>query len=152
MPQTLRSEPLVLRLPPDGPRLKAGVTGGKARERGFTLIEIMVALTVFSLAALALVRLEGATIRSTGILDSTLLAQVVARNVAIEAVTDTVPPVPGKAEGSVQNGGSDWHWMREIRAIGDGQVMRVDVSVADRDGRVLGRLAMVRPPEASAPQ
>jgi len=124
----------------------------RAREAGFTLIEIMVALTVFSLAALALVRLEGATIRSTGMLDSTLLAQLVARNVAVEAVTDTVPPVAGKAEGNVQNGGRDWHWVREIRAIGDGQVMRIDVSVADRDGRVLGRLTVVRAPEAVATQ
>ena len=52
------------------------------------LREIMVALAVFSLAALALIRLEGQTIRSTGILSATLLAQTVARNVAIEAVTD----------------------------------------------------------------
>ena len=52
---------------------------------GFTLIEIMVALTVFSLAALALIRLEGQVIRSTGAVAATLLAQTVARNVAIEA-------------------------------------------------------------------
>ena len=134
---------------------KAGTQSGLPLSRehnsaGFTLIEIMVALTVFSLAALALVRLEGATIRSTGMLDSTLLAQIVARNVAVEAVTDTVPPVAGKAECNEQNGGRDWHWVRDVRAIGDGQVMRVDVSVADRDGRVLGRLTMVRPPDAVA--
>ena len=38
----------------------------RKREEGFTLIEMMVALAVFSLAAMALIRLEGATIRSTG--------------------------------------------------------------------------------------
>ena len=36
-----------------------------ARENGFTLIEMLVALAVFSLAALALLRLEGATVAST---------------------------------------------------------------------------------------
>lgn len=112
---------------------------------GFTLIEIMVALAVLSLGALALIRLEGATIRSTGMLDSTLLAQTVARNVAIEAVTDAGAPTAGKAEGDERNGGRDWHWTREVRALGDGQVMRVDVSVADRDGRSLAQLTMVRP-------
>ncbi|WEK43441.1 MAG: type II secretion system minor pseudopilin GspI [Candidatus Sphingomonas colombiensis] len=117
----------------------------RSAEHGFTLIEIMVALIVFSLAALALIRLEGATIRSTGVLDTTLLAQTVARNIAIEAVTDAAPPPAGKAEGTEHNGGADWHWVRQVSAIGDGQVMRVDVSVAGRDGRQISHLTMVRP-------
>ncbi|MBB3692973.1 type II secretion system minor pseudopilin GspI [Sphingomonas sp. BK580] len=115
-------------------------------ERGFTLIEIMVALAVFSLAALALVRLEGQTIRSTGVLSATLLAQAVARNVAIEAVTDAEPPVRGRSSGVEQNGGRAWTWVREVQPLGDGDVMRVDVSVSDPSGAVLGRMTMVRPP------
>ncbi|WP_333994239.1 type IV pilus modification PilV family protein [Sphingomonas sp. 22R3R2A-7] len=45
--------------------IRAPLRAGRIRrpERGFTLIEIMVALAVFSLAAMALVRLESATIR-----------------------------------------------------------------------------------------
>ena len=117
----------------------------RSAEHGFTLIEIMVALAVFSLAALALIRLEGATIRSTGALDSILLAQTVARNVAIGAITDARPPTAGRTEGNERNGGRDWHWTREARAIGDGQVMRVDVTVAGQDGRELARMTMVRP-------
>lgn len=106
----------------------------------------MVALTVFSLAALALIRLEGQTIRSTGIVSATLLAQTVARNVAIEAVTDPQPPVRGRSAGVEQNGGRAWRWVRDVQPIGDGDVMRVDVAVSDASGAVLGRMTMVRPP------
>jgi general secretion pathway protein I len=119
---------------------------GRSADRGFTLIEIMVALAVFSLAALALIRLEGATIRSTALLQSTLLAQIVARNVAVEAVSDVQPPTRGRVSGTEQNGGRVWRWTRDVRAIGDGDVMRVDVAVADSQGAVLGRATMIRPP------
>jgi general secretion pathway protein I len=64
-------------------------------QAGFSLIEMMVALAVFSLAALALIRLEGAIIRSAGTLDRTMIAQIVARNVAVETLTDPQPPVRG---------------------------------------------------------
>lgn len=119
--------------------------------RGFTLIEIMVALAVFALAALALVRLEGATLRGVGFVDSATLAQVVARNVAVEAMTDARSPAAGRVAGVEENGGRRWRWTREVRAIGDGQVLRIDVAVADTDGRVLGKLTMVRPPPRPAP-
>lgn len=118
----------------------------RAGTAGFTLVEIMVALVVFSLAALALLRLEGATIRSTGILQATLLAQMVARNVAVEAVTDAQPPIAGRSNGVEQNGGRAWRWTRDVRATGDSSVLRVDVAVADETGRTIGRMTMVRPP------
>jgi general secretion pathway protein I len=114
-------------------------------ERGFTLIEIMVALAVFSLAAMALVRLESATIRGASILDETLVAQMVARNVAIDAVTAAQPPTAGRVTGVETNGGQAWTWTRQVSALGGSSVLRIDVSVADRTGTQLGRLTMVRP-------
>ena len=114
---------------------------------GFTLIEVMVALAVFSLAALALIRLEGATIRSTALLSDTVLAQMVARNVAVEAITAPSPPALGRAGGVEQNGGRAWRWIRDVRRTGDSQVLRIDVAVLDTGGRALGRLTMIRGPQ-----
>jgi general secretion pathway protein I len=107
---------------------------------------MMVALAVFSLAAMALIRLEGATIRGAGILDSTLVAQMVARNVAIEAITDPQPPAIGKAQGVEQNGGRAWTWTRVTQPTGDVRILRIEVAVADANGTVQGRLSVVRPP------
>lgn len=119
--------------------------------RGFTLIEIMVALAVLALAALALVRLEAATLRGAGFVDSVTLAQIVARNVAVEAMTDARPPTAGRVEGVEENGGRRWRWTREVRAVGDAGVLRIDVAVANGGGTVLGRLTMVRPPPPPPP-
>lgn len=121
-----------------------------AGTRGFTLVEIMVALAVFSLAALALLRLEGATIRSTALLGDTIVAQMVARNVAIDAVTAPRPPALGHAGGVEQNGGRAWRWTRLVAPTGDPRILRIDVAVSDAGGRALGRLTMIRPPQPEA--
>ena len=115
-----------------------------ASSAGFTLIEMMVALAVFSLAALALIRLEGATIRGAGTLDTTLMAQTVARNVAFEALTDARAPTLGTATGIEQNGGRGWSWTRVTQPTGDVRILRIDVTVADSTGRNAGHLIVVR--------
>lgn len=123
----------------------------RAGEDGFTLIEIMVALAVFSLAAMALVRLESATIRGASILDETVVAQMVARNVAIAAVTDPQAPALGRSSGTEVNGGRSWKWTRIVSGTGDVRVVRIDVAVINARGNVVGRMTMVRPPMAAPP-
>lgn len=116
-------------------------------ERGFTLIEVMVALAVFSLAALALIRLESATVRGTGAVDRATVAGLVARNVAIDAVTGARAPAVGTSQGSAVNAGRRWPWTMTVAPTGDVRIVRVDVAVADASGTVLGHAAMVRPPD-----
>lgn len=115
--------------------------------RGFTLVEVMVALAVFSLAALALIRLSGATVRSAALLSDTVVAQMVARNVAIDAITAARAPTLGRSGGVEQNGGRTWRWTRDVRPTGDARILRIDVAVSDPAGRALGRLTMIRPPQ-----
>lgn len=119
-------------------------------QHGFTLIEVMVALAVFGLAVLTLVRLEGAAIRGAQAVEETMAAQLVARNVALDAMTDAAPPVPGRSDGTEANGGRTWRWTRLVSPTGDPRVVRIDVAVSNRAGQVIGRLTLVRPPSVAA--
>ncbi|WP_338420411.1 type II secretion system minor pseudopilin GspI [Sphingomonas profundi] len=116
----------------------------RSAEHGFTLIELMVALAIFSLAAIALLRLEGATVSQTAILRDRTIGQIVARNVAVEALTDRGAPPLGLLNGEERNGGRLWHWVRRTTKTPDPRVQRIDVSVTDDDGQRAGVLTVFR--------
>lgn len=101
----------------------------RSGEAGFTLLEILVALAVFSLAALALIRLQGITVRTAADLDGKAMSRIVANNLMVELQTDLTPPAIGKAEGDVDNGGRRWHWTRTVAKTGDARLTRIDVTV-----------------------
>jgi len=115
-----------------------------SRRNGFTLIELVVALAVFSIAALALLRLEGATLQSTADLRERMLGQIVARNIAIEALSDTTSPAFGRTAGEEDNGGRAWRWTRIVRRTSDARLQRIDVAVTDEAGRPAGALTVFR--------
>ena len=113
-------------------------------ERGFTLLEMLVALAVFSLAALALVRLQGVTLRTAEDLDSKALGQIVARNLMVEVQTDPLPPSIGEADGDVTNGGRRWHWSRVVKPTDDRRLLQVDLTVDGQPGASPVALSFVR--------
>ncbi len=103
----------------------------RAGEAGFTLIELIVALAVFAIAALTLLRMEGASIRRTADLDQRLLREVVAQNLAAEWLTDPAPPALGEAQGQVRNMGRGFAWARRVEKPPEAGVLRVVVSVRE---------------------
>jgi len=105
---------------------------------------MIVALAIFSLAALALLRLEGATLTGTARVVDTTMAQIVARNLAVELLTDPQQPAIGEASGRVVNAGQDWLWARDVRRTDDSRIVRIDLSVADATGRPLTRLTLAK--------
>jgi general secretion pathway protein I len=115
------------------------------RRNGFTLIEMMVALAVFGLAALALIRLEGATLKSTAAVESHSIGQIVANNLAVTALSDPRPPAFGTAAGVAENGGRNWRWTQVTKRTADSGIVRIDIAVLDADGRAAGALTLARP-------
>ena len=114
-------------------------------ERGFTLIELMVALAIFSLVALTLLKLEGAIVRNSGEIASQAMGQIVVHNMAVEILTDPRPPTLGKAEGVTDNGGRRWTWTRTAALTADPRLVRVDIAILNEAGRPAGALTLARP-------
>ncbi len=116
----------------------------RAAEQGFTLLEVLVALGVFSLAAVALINLAGQNTRSAGIVEARTLAAIVAENRAVEAVTVAGLP-PGRETGTEQQAGRAWAWTRTVTATDDPAIERVDIAVREQPGRqVLSSLTVFR--------
>lgn len=113
-------------------------------EGGFTLLEMLVALAVFSLAALALVRLQGVTLRTAADLDSKALGQIVARNLMVEVQSDPLPPSVGEDDGEVANGGRTWRWHRIVKPTDDQRLLQVDLTVDGQPGASPVVLSFVR--------
>jgi general secretion pathway protein I len=113
-------------------------------EAGFTLVEMMVALAVFSLAALALLRLEGATVVSTGLLQDQAIAQMVARNLAVETLSDPAAPAFGEARGTAVNAGREWSWVRRTGRSPEPRIQMIHIAVLDQRGREAARLTLFR--------
>lgn len=114
------------------------------RSRGFTLIEVLVALAVFGLAALALLKLQGVTLHTTADLDQRAVAETVARNLAVELLSDPASPTIGESAGVVTNGGRTWRWTRTVARAGDARLLRVDFIVRGAAGTSPAVLTVVR--------
>jgi general secretion pathway protein I len=113
----------------------------RAKERGFTLIEMLVALAIFSLAALALLRLGGATAANSARLTDQALAQMVARNLSVEVLSDPQPPPFGTQAGVTVNAGRQWRWTRNVERSPEARVQLITIAVAGVQGP--GRATLV---------
>lgn len=119
------------------------------QKNGFTLLEIMVALAIFSLAALAMVRLQGYSVRTTANLGDSSMAWQVARNQAVEILSNPATPVLGEVEGEETNGGQNWRWTVKTSRTDDARLLRIDISVTGtgNTGQRKAQLTIARPVE-----
>jgi general secretion pathway protein I len=113
-------------------------------ERGFTLIEMLVALSVIAVAALTLVRLDAFAVRSAGDLDERTLAQIVVQNEAVTLWSDPAPPTIGTSRSTADNGGRRFVIERRVAPTADANLLRIDLIARPADGRGQAALTIIR--------
>ena len=135
-----------------GDRRECTVTRASLRV-GFTLIEVLVALAIVSIALLAALRAAGQGTSNVDVLRSRLLAGWVAENVLAEqrARRDWLPL--GIQRGVEQQGGIAFAWREEVIATPNARFRRVDIRVFAPPGEIhqIGHLTgfLVDPPAVS---
>jgi general secretion pathway protein I len=123
--------------------------------QGFTLVEVLVALAIVSIALLAALRAAGQGTNAVGELRLRTFAGWIAENRLAEhrARGDWLPL--GIGRGTQSQGGVDFAWREEVIATPNAAFRRVDVFVSApaEESRALAHLTgfVVQPPPGSRP-
>lgn len=111
-----------------------------------TLLEVMVALVIFSTAALALMNSVSLNVRFTYGLADTLQASWVAENQLAEAQLMQSDFPEAEEEGSETQGGRSWIWRKQrVKSAEHGWMNRIQVWAEDDESQPVITLAIVPP-------
>jgi len=109
------------------------MTERRGPEAGFTLLETVVALAVFSLAALALIDLQSEELRTAHGLTERTIAQIIAENRLVMRMAAVDAPEPGLRRGETG------------MAERSSDLLRIDVDVRrEAEGEILARMTGFR--------
>ena len=98
------------------------------KDKGFTLIEVLAALVIFSVAMVGLVTMNIQSAKSVQQVNEKMLAGIVADNVIVEARRERRVEL-GERTGEEKARGREFEWVREIRATDLEGFFRISVKV-----------------------
>jgi general secretion pathway protein I len=101
----------------------------KRPNNGFTLLEVLVALAVFAVAAIALMRVSESQLRLSTTLEEKTFAHWVALNMISEMQANQDWPNVGEQTGKVSMAGRDWKIIVKTEATPLSRVRRIEVNV-----------------------
>jgi general secretion pathway protein I len=111
-------------------------------QKGFTLIEVMLAMAVFSIAGIAILGTADTNARNLGYLESKIIASWVASNQLVEVTLDTSWPPKNNKKGKVELAGQVWFWQQKVVKTTDKDLraMVMEVRLDEKDPSALTSL------------
>ncbi len=107
-----------------------GVSGARRRSRGFTLLEVMVALAVLAISLGALSKGVSNYLNNASYLQDRTLATWVAENRITELQILQVWPKADTSKGTSQMAGREWHWVQKVTPIdGRPEIRQIQIQV-----------------------
>ena len=100
-------------------------------DEGFSLLEVVVAIAVFSLGALATLNVLGQSGRNAEADEARMIAGIVAENRIAEAMAMSQPPQTGATRGTEAALSRNWDWEMRIGPSPEPRILRIDVSVRE---------------------
>jgi general secretion pathway protein I len=100
------------------------------KPRGFTLMEVLVALLIVSLGMLGVIQAVSQAASNTSYLRDKTIAHWVAMNRITELRLQSQPPQLGESSGSVEMSGREWRWSTVVERTAIDTMSKIDVSVA----------------------
>lgn len=103
------------------------------RARGFTLIEVLVALAIVAIGMAAVLEAVGSSADTATYMRDKTLAEWIALNQVASARLQAQPPAQGSSEGELDYAGRHWRWHQEV-TNGDFQgILQIAVTVQEAD-------------------
>ncbi len=100
------------------------------RNRGFTLIEVMVALAIVAFSLTAVAASMGQMIDTANAMRERTYASWIAQNKIAEMRLANVIPEVTSTSGEVDFAGTEWAWRADVSETGVENLFRVDVTVS----------------------
>lgn len=115
-----------------------------ASESGFSLIEVIAALGIFSIAALGLIKLNSETLRGAGHLSARAIAELEASSQMADAMTNPDMRAGSRSGSSVQRG-QTLAWSTSISPTNVAKIKLIEVSISDpQSGQVYVRVQALK--------
>ena len=102
----------------------------KDRHSGFTLIEVLIALTIVAIALGSAISITSQDIMRADSMQHRTYANWIAQNKFAEYRINEVPPSIGRDEGEILFAGNVWNWETIITKTGIDNLYRLDVAVS----------------------